>query len=96
MTLRRFITSALVLTLAATFTAQSAQPTSSYAGQEIRDIKALSPEDTAALLAGKGMGLAKAAELNGYPGKIFRLYSCSPQLRHHRSSCAGNARFQRK
>ncbi len=41
---------------------------SSYAGQEQRDIKSLSAEDVQSLLSGKGMGLAKAAELNGYPG----------------------------
>jgi hypothetical protein len=41
---------------------------SPYAGQETRAIKALSPEDVQSYLAGKGMGLAKAAELNGYPG----------------------------
>ena len=41
---------------------------SPYAGQEARDIKALSPEEVADYLSGKGMGLAKAAELNGYPG----------------------------
>jgi Spy/CpxP family protein refolding chaperone len=41
---------------------------SPYAGQEARDIKALSPEEIADLNAGRGMGLALAAELNGYPG----------------------------
>lgn len=41
---------------------------SPYAGQEVRDIKALSPEETASLLAGEGMGFALAAELNGVPG----------------------------
>lgn len=41
---------------------------SPYVGQEVRDIKALSPEDVDAYLSGKGMGLAKAAELNGYAG----------------------------
>jgi hypothetical protein len=41
---------------------------SAYAGQQSRDIKALSGEDIAALRSGDGMGLAKAAELNGYPG----------------------------
>ena len=45
-----------------------ADSTSPYAGQETRDIKALAPEDVDAYLSGKGMGLAKAAELNGYPG----------------------------
>jgi hypothetical protein len=39
-----------------------------YAGQQSRQIKSLSDEDVSALLAGHGMGLAKAAELNGYPG----------------------------
>ena len=33
-----------------------------------RDIKALGEEDVAALLAGDGMGLALAGELNRYPG----------------------------
>jgi Spy/CpxP family protein refolding chaperone len=39
-----------------------------YAGQQARTIKALSDEDIAALRKGEGMGMAKAAELNGYPG----------------------------
>lgn len=39
-----------------------------YAGQQHREIKALSPQDRAALLEGQGLGYAKAAELNGYPG----------------------------
>ena len=43
-------------------------PASPYVGQEARDIKALSTEEVNAYLSGKGMGLAKAAELNGYPG----------------------------
>ena len=42
--------------------------TSPYAGEERRAIKALSAEDIDGLLAGSGMGYAKAAELNGYPG----------------------------
>ena len=41
---------------------------SSYAGQESREIKALSSEKISAISTGKGMGLAKSAELNGYPG----------------------------
>lgn len=39
-----------------------------YAGMESRSIKALSDQQTADLKAGRGMGLALAAELNGYPG----------------------------
>lgn len=41
---------------------------SPYAGQEAREIKSLSEAEIADLLAGKGMGYAKVAELNGYPG----------------------------
>lgn len=52
---------------AAICNAQAASP-NPYAGQEVREIKALSPEDVQSYLAGKGMGLARAAELNGYPG----------------------------
>jgi len=47
--------------------AQAAAP-NPYADHELREIKALSPEEVQSFLAGKGMGLAKAAELNGYPG----------------------------
>lgn len=39
-----------------------------YAGWQDRTIKALSAEQIADLRAGRGMGLALAAELNGYPG----------------------------
>lgn len=41
---------------------------SPYVGQELRDIKALAAQEISDYLSGKGMGLAKAAELNGYPG----------------------------
>jgi Spy/CpxP family protein refolding chaperone len=41
---------------------------SPYAGEERREIKALSPADVDELLRGGGWGLAKAAELNGMPG----------------------------
>jgi len=39
-----------------------------YTGQQMRTIKALSDDDIAALRKGDGMGMAKAAELHGYPG----------------------------
>ncbi|RMG22137.1 MAG: periplasmic heavy metal sensor [Methanobacteriota archaeon] len=42
--------------------------TSPYAGQEEQEIKALTPSQIEGYLTGKGMGLAKAAELNHYPG----------------------------
>jgi len=54
-----------------------ADSTSPYAGQDTRDIKALAPEDVDAYLSGKGMGLAKAAELNGYPGPAHVLAMAS-------------------
>lgn len=41
---------------------------SPYAGEQTRDIKALSKDDIDELLRGGGWGLAKAAELNGMPG----------------------------
>src|SRR5690606_6134914 len=44
------------------------EPASTYLGQEEREIKALSAGDIDAYLSGQGMGLARAAELNGYPG----------------------------
>jgi hypothetical protein len=46
----------------------AAQSQSPYVGQEFREIKALSLQEISDYLSGKGMGLAKAAELNGYPG----------------------------
>src|SRR5688572_5253924 len=45
-----------------------AQQPSPYAGQEDRPIKALSDADILSYLNGDGMGYAKAAELNRYPG----------------------------
>jgi hypothetical protein len=46
---------------------------SPYAGQENREIKSLSAEDLGELRRGGGWGLAKAAELNGYPGPAHLL-----------------------
>jgi hypothetical protein len=52
---------------------RSASVAEGYVGQETRDIKALSADDVADLLNGRGMGLAKAAELNHYPGPLHVL-----------------------
>ncbi len=57
-----WISTALLLVSAAA----SAQ--TPYAGMQTRQIKALSEQQIADLGAGRGMGLALAAELNGYPG----------------------------
>ncbi|MCA0870544.1 Spy/CpxP family protein refolding chaperone [Seohaeicola saemankumensis] len=61
------LTTALTATfvLAAVPTLAGTQP---YAGQDTREIASLSQADIDALLAGQGWGLAKPAELNGYPG----------------------------
>lgn len=42
--------------------------TSPYAGEESRSIKSLSDSQVKGYLSGAGMGFAKAAELNHYPG----------------------------
>jgi hypothetical protein len=57
-----------------------------YAGQQSRDIKALSDEEVQGYLAGAGMGFARAAELNRYPGPMHVLeladaLALSPQQR---------------
>jgi Spy/CpxP family protein refolding chaperone len=56
----------------------SAQAPLPYAGLETRPIKALSDEQIADLRAGRGMGLALAAELNGYPGPLHVLDLAQP------------------
>ena len=59
---RTLIVSVLLLASTAVF---SQTP---YAGMQARPIKALSEQQVADLVAGRGMGLALAAELNGHPG----------------------------
>lgn len=59
-----FLAAAMSLA-AATSLAQTPQP---YAGMQTRPLKALSDDQLADLKAGRGMGLALAGELNGYPG----------------------------
>jgi Spy/CpxP family protein refolding chaperone len=67
MTAQRLVTTLALAALLAAASPAAAQP-SPYAGHTERDIKALSPEQVDDLLHGRGMGLALAAELNGYPG----------------------------
>jgi Spy/CpxP family protein refolding chaperone len=64
---------AAILALAAASDASAQHGQQPYAGQEKRAVKALSDAEVADLLAGRGMGLAKAAELNGYPGPAHLL-----------------------
>ena len=59
---------------------------STYAGQESREIKALSTDETRQYLSGAGMGYAQSAELNRHPGPMHVLeladrLSLSPQQR---------------
>jgi ribosomal protein S13 len=41
---------------------------SPYAGEELRSLKSLSSQEIESLRSGQGMGVAKLAELNHYPG----------------------------
>lgn len=54
---------------------QAPQP---YAGLDKRPLKALSEQQVADLEAGRGMGMALAAELNGYPGPMHVLELAGP------------------
>jgi Spy/CpxP family protein refolding chaperone len=66
--MRLLIASAVIVSLVSAVIAQ--QP---YAGLQERSIKTLSDQQIADLNAGRGMGLALAAELNGYPGPIHAI-----------------------
>ncbi len=61
------MTTAMLVSLALSLAPQDGRQ-SPYAGEESRPIKALSETDVEALLEGAGMGMAKPAELNQYPG----------------------------
>jgi len=62
--IRKVLAALFLVTMAQSIQAQDS-PYTSFQG---REIKALSPERVASLLAGEGAGYALAAELNGYPG----------------------------
>jgi Spy/CpxP family protein refolding chaperone len=76
--LRHLTVAALAAAFAAAASAASPAAPSPYAGQQDREIKALSPEDVQGLLAGRGMGFAKTAELNRYPGPLHVLELADP------------------
>src|SRR4029077_17589979 len=67
------------LALFISFSSAVAQHTP-YAGMQTRSVKALSEQQIDDLKAGRGMGLALAAELNGYPGPAHVL-ELSDQLK---------------
>lgn len=52
--------------------------TTPYAGLQSRIIRGLSDQQIADLEAGRGMGLALPAELNGYPGPLHTLELAAP------------------
>ena len=66
---------AVVFGLTALAVAQSPSP---YAAEMTRTVKALSVEEARDLLEGRGMGLAKAAEFNRYPGPMHVLELAGP------------------
>ena len=65
--MRRLIAAIAALVIGAVALAQH-QHGSPYSSSEKRSIKGLSDDQIADLRAGRGMGLALPAELNGYPG----------------------------
>jgi hypothetical protein len=72
--MRTIITSLFLLTGIVTASAQhQGQHHTPYAGHQQRGVKALSDQQIADLRDGRGMGLALAAELNGYPGPLHVL-----------------------
>ena len=66
--MRFVIATAAIVVLSSS--AMSQQP---YTGLQNRSIKTLSDQQIADLNAGRGMGLALAAELNGYPGPLHAI-----------------------
>jgi Spy/CpxP family protein refolding chaperone len=64
----KFVATAFVLAAAGGQAIAQTAPAQPYAGLQERQIKSLSREQIAQLNGGEGMGLALAAELNGYPG----------------------------
>jgi Spy/CpxP family protein refolding chaperone len=61
--------------------------TKPYAGEQARAVSSLSAEELQGFLEGRGMGLAKPAEVNGYPGpmhvlELARELQLTPEQRH--------------
>jgi hypothetical protein len=63
-------TAVLLFALALPVEAQHHKP---YAGQQEREIKALTADEVSQYLSGGGMGFAKSAELNRFPGPSHAL-----------------------
>jgi Spy/CpxP family protein refolding chaperone len=67
------LAAAIVVAASGMALAQHRHGQTPYAGLQQRTVKALGDEQIADLRAGRGMGLALAAELNGYPGPLHVL-----------------------
>jgi hypothetical protein len=63
MQMKRVLTAAILF-----FASSNVFAETPYAGMQNRTVKSLSEQQVADLKEGRGMGLALAAELNGYPG----------------------------
>lgn len=63
----------MMIALSGPACAQHQHSQSPYEGFQQRTVKALSDQQVADLRAGRGMGLALAGELNGYPGPLHVL-----------------------
>ena len=88
----RTVVCCTVVWLAASVSANAQSP---YSGQESREIKALSPQEISDYLSGKGMGLAKVAELNGYPGPAHVLELAAPLHLTPEQQAKSGALFQK-
>lgn len=71
--MKLWIAALLTLLVAPAVAQQHQHGPGPYAGMQQRGLKALTEQQIADLRAGKGMGLALAAELNGYPGPMHAL-----------------------
>lgn len=84
-----------LISLLAPLPATAQTPAAPYAGQQNREIKALSADEIRDLAEGRGMGLAKAAELNGYPGPLHVLELAGPLKLTEEQRAATEALFGR-
>jgi Spy/CpxP family protein refolding chaperone len=64
----RIVIRILMIAAAVSSAAYAQTSQTPYAGEDKREIKALSPDEIQAYQNGQGMGFAKAAELNQFPG----------------------------
>lgn len=68
--MRLAISALMTMALAGPALAQHQHNQTPYAGHQQRGVKALSDQQLTDLRTGRGMGLALAGELNGYPGPL--------------------------